>query len=190
VFVSALMVASVTSAGAQAGKLTISVTSVDLKAGTIEVTNTGDSDVDPNGLILCNFPAYAGIEGAPVIDPGETIMIDSAAHGVALDSAGGEMGIYTAPRVREPRCDDHLCRMGTTGHQRSPVAIQAGVWAEGVAVAVDGVLAASVDAPAGPVDWAAAAAQTDEGETTELALTGVNSAHRTEFETHLESSFF
>ena len=70
------------------------------------------------------------------------------------------------------------------------MAIQAGVWAEGVAVAVDGVLAASVDAPAGPVDWEAAAAQTDEGETTELALTGVNSAHRTEFETHLESSFF
>jgi hypothetical protein len=176
VFVPALMVASVTSVGAQEGKPTLSVTSVDLNAGTIEVTNTGDSDVDPNGLVLCNFPSYAGIEGAAVIAPGETITIDAGAHGVALDPAGGEMGIYTAPEYENPDAMITYVEWGTTGHQRSPVAIQAGVWAEGVAEAVDGVLTASVDAPAGPADWAVAAIQTNEGETTELAVTGVNSA--------------
>ena len=179
VFVPALLVARVTGAGAQEGKPTIAVTSVELNAGTIEVTNTGDADVDPNGLIFCNFPAYAGIEGAAVIAPGETITIDSAAHGVALDAAGGEMGISTVAEYENPDAMITYVEWGTTGHQRSPIAVQAGVWAEGVAEAVDRVLTASVDSPAGPADWAVAGAQADEAdeaESTELAVTGVNSA--------------
>lgn len=169
-------------AGAQDSKPTIAVTGVDLNSGTVAITNNGDAEVDVNGLILCNFPAYAPIADAPVIAPGETITVDSGAAGVALDAATGEMGIYTSPDYENPDAMITYVEWGEPGHQRSPVAIAAGVWAEGTAEAVDGVLAASTNSPTGPDDWAASAQggeeaeETAEAETTELAQTGTETS--------------
>lgn len=174
-----LMLATVlalpTAAAEQDAKPTISITSVDLNAGTVDITNHGDADVDPNGLVLCNFPAYAPIEGAPVIAPGETITVDSGAHGVGLDAAAGEMGIYTVSEFENPDAMITYVEWGEGGHTRAPVAISAGVWADGFVEPADGVISASVPNPTSPDDWAASAGDAaEEPETTELATTGTN----------------
>ncbi|MFT5531403.1 MAG: hypothetical protein ACI91O_001427 [Candidatus Poriferisodalaceae bacterium] len=155
-------------AGAQRARPTIAVTGADLNAGTIEVTNHGDANVDINGLILCNFPAYAPISGVPVIGPGETIEVDSTALGVALDPTSGEMGIYTAAGYEDPDTMVTYVEWGDAGHKRAPVAIEAGVWANGVAEITNGIIRASSDNPTSPADWAANA------EASELARTGAN----------------
>ncbi len=174
-FVASLVavIALASPAAAQAAP-TIAVTAVDPAAGTIELTNYGDAEADPNGIILCNFPAYAAIEDAPAIAPGASITIDSAAHGVALDPSGGEMGHYLTPSYEDPTQIISYVEWGEPGHQRAPVAIQAGIWADGVADASSGVLTASTDNPTSPADWAGAAegAADDGGADEELAQTG------------------
>ncbi|MGI9621975.1 MAG: LPXTG cell wall anchor domain-containing protein [Acidimicrobiales bacterium] len=163
-------------AGAQNSKPTISVTAADLNAGTVEITNHGDAEVDVNGLILCNFPAYGAIADAPPIAPGETITVDSGAAGVPLDPTTGEMGIYTAPEYENPDAIITYVEWGAPGHQRAPVAVAAGVWTEGTAEVVDGFIVASVDNPISPDDWVVSTQDTetagDEADTTELAQTG------------------
>lgn len=164
-FVASIAAVMLSAAGAAAQDApTIAVTAVDPAAGTIELTNYGDAEVDPNGIILCNFPAYGGIEGAPTIPPGESISIDSAANGVALDPAGGEMGLYLTPAYEDPTQIISYVEWGEPGHQRSSVAIAAGVWAEGVADSSDGTLVAASDNPSSPADWAPQATTTDAGE--------------------------
>ena len=166
-------------AGAQDAAPTIAVTGVDLANSTIEITNHGDADVDPNGIILCNFPAYAPIEGAEVIPPGGSITIDAGAHGITLDPTSGEMGLYTSPDYENADAIISYVEWGDPGHQRAPVAVAAGLWVEGSADISDGVLTATTTTPTSPADWVAGAADdaagdtaAEETETTELAQTG------------------
>lgn len=180
-----LAVVPAAGAGAQDAKPTLAVTAVDTNAGTVEITNHGEAEVDPNGIILCNFPAYAPIEGADMIPPGGSITVDSGAAGVALDPAGGEMGLYTSPAYEDPNAIITYVEWGEPGHQRAPVAVEAGIWADGVAEADGGVLTASTSQPTSPADWGAGAAaeepaaeETSEEaaaeEPTELANTGTD----------------
>lgn len=169
-------------AGAQ-DKPTLSITAVDATTGMVTITNHGDADVDPNGVILCNFPAYGPISGADVIAPGESLTVDSGAAGVALDPSGGEMGLYTESSFESADAMVAYVEWGTSGHERSPVAVEAGLWSSGDFVATEtGVLTASVDAPTSAADWDGgdAAAQDDDpdddtaDDTTELAVTGAD----------------
>lgn len=166
-------------AGAQDEKPTIAATMVYLETGDVELTNYGDADVDPNGLILCNFPSYAPIEGADMIPAGGSIMINAIDMGLALDAAGGEFGIYTVPEYTNADAIVSYVEWGEPGHERAGVAESAGVWAEGVAVPTDGVIAASTSNPTSPADWSGAAAEPAAEEdaeavetTEELAATG------------------
>ena len=168
----AVLIAVPSVATAQEAKPTIAVTAVDLNQQTVTITNYGDSEVDPNGLILCNFPAYAPIEGAPVLAPGESAVVDASA--LAIDPATGEMGIYTVPEYENPDAIITYVEWGETGHQRAVVAIEAAVWSDGTAEVTGGVITASSTNPTSPGDWAAAAQDQGEGggEATELAQTG------------------
>lgn len=169
---SVLMSAAAIPAAAQDAKPSVAITSVDLNSGTFVLTNHGDTDVDPNGLIVCNFPFYAPIEGAETLAPGASITIDSGALGVELGLEDGELGIYTEPDYENSAAMVTYVEWGSTGHQRSSVAIRAEVWAEGVAEVTDGTLTAGVTPPVSPADWAAGAGAAAD-EPTELADTGV-----------------
>lgn len=170
-----LAVAPASVAGAQE-KPTLSLTSIDLNAGTVVITNHGDADADPNGIILCNFPAYAPLAGLDMIPAGGSITVNTGDFGVGFDAASGEMGLYTSQDYENPDAIIAYVEWGDPGHQRSPVAVAAGIWAEGAADASAGVLNAVSTTPAGPADWTgeAAAAQEDPPaeEEEELAQTG------------------
>lgn len=159
-----LAVAPGTSAAAQDAKPTVAITGVDANAGTVELTNHGDAEVDPNGIFLCNFPAYGAITGADVIPPGASITVETGASGVLLDAGSGELGLYATNDFESPDAMISYVEWGDAGHQRSSVAIAAGLWSEGVADATDGVLTASTDTPTSPADWGGGGAATEGGD--------------------------
>ncbi len=182
----AMLVTLPATAAAQNGKPTVAVTAIDFGAGSIEITNNGDAEVDPNGLILCNFPTYVPIEGASPIAPGESITVDAAGLGVPLDAASGELGLYASNDFESAEAIVSYVEWGESGHQRGPVAEAAGLWHEGAAEPVDGVLTATTDNPTSPDDWGAAAQEPEGGDDTgagqddgaagELAQTGAETA--------------
>lgn len=166
--VTGVFVLAMQPAGAQ-DKPTLAITGVDASTSIVSITNHGDADVDPNGIILCNFPDYGPIAGADVIGPGETITVDAGAAGVPLDAASGEFGLYTGNDFTDPSLMVAYVEWGNAGHQRSSVAVAAGVWDGEFVDAGTGVLSASVDNPTSAADWAGAAAPA-----AELAVTGVH----------------
>lgn len=156
---------------------TFAITEVDFENGTITITNHGDADVDPNGLIVCNFPAYAPVAGAPTLEPGASTVIDLAAIGIPADAADGEMGLYLDNDFGNSDSIVSYVEWGSTGHERAPVAQGATVAGETVwdGAAVDGdasALQTQVAFPTSGSDWTAVAAQTDAP--TELPFTGVS----------------
>lgn len=168
-------------ASAQDSKPAIAVTQVDLAADTVEISNHGDTEVDVNGLFLCNFPSYAPIADAPMIGPGETITVDAGALGVNFDETQGEVGLYLSPAYDSSSEIVSYVEWGETGHARSSVGVSAGVWADGFVEVGDGTLVANSSAPTSPADWIVeVAAQPEEGEdqepAEELPQTGADSA--------------
>ena len=149
---------------------TITVTGVDLVDDTVELTNNSDSEVDVNGLVLCNFPAYAPIDGADPIAPGASITVDVGAAGVALGDDDGEFGLYTSNSFEDPDAIIAYVEWGSAGHQRSSVAVAAGIW-DGEAVAAAPSLSASVSNPRSAADWATGAAGSSD-DAPRLAETG------------------
>jgi hypothetical protein len=163
-------------ASAQDAKPSLAITQVNLENSTIEISNHGSSEVDPNGIILCNFPAYAPITGASMIPAGGKIIIDTSAAGVALDPVHGEIGLYLTPSYEDPTQLISYMEYGNAGHQRSSVAIAAGIWSEGFGPGGGGILNASTNNPTSPGEWASTAGSAAQGATNELALTGTDPA--------------
>ena len=111
---------------------TFAITEINFEAGTIEITNHGDTDVDPNGLIVCNFPDYAPVAGAPTLGPGESTRVDINAISIPADPADGEMGLYLTGDFEDPDAIVAYVEWGSTDHTRSPVAQAATVGGEAV----------------------------------------------------------
>ena len=132
----------------------IAITMIDLTTDTVEITNNGSADLDPNGIILCNFPDYAPIAGADPIAPGASITVDAAALGVELGDDEGELGLYTASEFENPEAIVAYVEWGTADHRRSSVAVDAGIW-DGTPVDAGAQLEATVDAPTSSGEWAA-----------------------------------
>lgn len=147
---------------------TFAITEIDFDAGTIEIANHGDADVDPNGLIVCNFPAYAPVpEGSPSLAPGESFTVNLNDIGIPAEAADGEMGLYLNNEFENSESIVAYVEWGSTGHRRAPVAQGAEVW-DGTSV--DGgasVLSASAAFPTGAAAW-----QVEGGTPDELPFTG------------------
>ena len=109
---------------------TFGITEVNFEAGTIEITNHGDTEVDPNGLVVCSFPNYAAVAGAPMLGPGESTRVDLNAMGIPADAVDGELGLYLNSNFEDPTVS--YVEWGSTGHTRSPVAQAATVGGEAV----------------------------------------------------------
>lgn len=136
---------------------TFGLTEVNFADGTITITNNGDADVDPNGLIVCNFPDYAPVAGAPTaLGPGESTVVDLASIGIPANASSGEMGLYLTSEFTDPNALVSYVEWGSAGHTRASVAMAAGIW-DGAAVDVgDGsAITTTSDSPTAGADWAA-----------------------------------
>ena len=156
-----LLIVGASPAGSQDAKPTLAVTQIDFAAGTVTLTNHGDADVDPNGLIECNFPAYSPLADQPMMAPGDSITVVSA---VGIDAASGEWGLYTSQDFENADAIVTYVEWGEGGHQRSTVAAAAGIWDETAVDAggADVIVAASTNPVAG-AEWGAAAATEELG---------------------------
>ncbi len=136
--------------------------------GYVSITNVGGAPGNLDGWNICQRPAYYRIDSVEVA-PGETVhFTDGAVAGLtgqaidangrfgSLQASGGEVGLYVDNSFGSAASIRSYVEWGSPGHGRSSVAVEAGIWTDGGFVPADGApgLAAVVDNPVAPADWA------------------------------------
>ena len=103
--------------------------------GEVELANTGTASQDVSSYWLCNFPAYSQMSnltivcgGDLILDPGEIVTVNA---GFTIDPADGEMGLYIINDYSDPNDIIDYVEWGSSGHQRSSVAVNANIWTAG-----------------------------------------------------------
>ena len=103
--------------------------------GQIELKNVGTTTIDISSYWLCNFPGYNELSTLNIIcgtdlilDPNELVTVEVNFN---VDSADGELGLYNAPSYSSPTAIVDYVEWGSTGHNRSSVAVSAGIWTTG-----------------------------------------------------------
>lgn len=139
---------------------TFAITSVDFDAGVVEITNHGDADVDPNGLVVCSFPDYAPLpEGSSTLAPGESLSVDLSEIGIPVSASDGELALYLSNDFDSSSEIVAYVEWGTSDHRRSSVAQGASVGGESVwdgsFVSVSGAtgLVATTEFPSSASAW-------------------------------------
>ncbi|MEO0732584.1 MAG: T9SS type A sorting domain-containing protein, partial [Bacteroidota bacterium] len=105
--------------------------------GQIELFNGTDEAINVSDYWLCNFPAYTRIGtmtvecGELLIQPGEVTVISGFG---GFDAVDAELGLYTTNSFGSSNAIISYLEWGSTGHQRSNVAVAAGVWETGQVV--------------------------------------------------------
>jgi len=133
-----------------------------LPDGTVELKNIGTATVDVSSYWLCHFPDYQQISNSNIIS-GEAMLAPGAIVAVddfnVLDEADGELGLYVSSVFSSSSDIIDYVEWGSTGHQRSSVAIAAGIWNTGDFVASFGAGESLEYDGEGdsPSDWAATA---------------------------------
>lgn len=128
-----------------AGSL-LAITAVDFGVGAVTITNSGAADASLDGLWLCNFPDYQPLTGA--IAAGDTLQVE---FGVA--AASGEAGLYSSSSFTDSNAMVSYVEWGDGTHERSSVAVVAGVW-DGIPLPGGGDgLAATTNTPGASSDW-------------------------------------
>ncbi len=113
-----------------------------LPGGTIELKNIGTTTVDVSGYWLCDFPAYQQISnssldcGNSVMAPGDILAVNDFN---VVSAADGEIGLYNTNSFGSASALEDYVEWGSTGHQRSSVAVAAGIWTAGDFVPAFGV---------------------------------------------------
>ncbi len=109
----------------------------------VELQNTGDTDFDITGLILCDFPDYPTVHGLTALDGGSNVIPAGGFLVVAWpnldadDDGDAEVGLYN---VGTANFDDaglllDYMQYGEADHRREATAVTAGVWEAGAFVA-------------------------------------------------------
>jgi len=103
--------------------------------GEVELANIGTTSQDVSSYWLCNFPAYSQMSnltivcgGDLILDPGEIVTVNA---GFTIDPADGEMGLYIINDYSDPNDIIDYVEWGSSGHQRSSVAVNANIWTAG-----------------------------------------------------------
>jgi hypothetical protein len=137
------------------------------EGGTIEVGNLGPDAGDLSGFWIAIHPYYMEIPST-IIAPGKAIIVSIeeeadpelviTAAGLlpVLTSASGEIGLYSSGGFGDPDAIVDYVEWGSTGHVRSNVAIEAGLWPEDEAIVTDGSvtgLRAGDRSEPGPQGW-------------------------------------
>jgi hypothetical protein len=136
--------------------------------GYVSITNVGGAAGNLDGWQLCQRPAYYRI-GSVEVAPGETLhfatgsapdlvgqVIESNGGFGRFGAGGGEIGLYVDSSFGSASSIRSYVEWGSSDHGRSSVAVAAGIWTDGGFVPSEGVpgLAAIVDVPTSPSDWA------------------------------------
>ncbi len=135
--------------------------------GTIEVGNLGPDTGDLTGFWIAMHPYYLELPST-ILAPGKALIVSLAedadpefvipAAGLlpTLKSGSGEIGLYEGGDFGDPEAIIDYVEWGSTGHVRSTVAIEAGLWPEDQAIVVDesvtGLTAGDRSEP-GPEGW-------------------------------------
>ena len=163
---------STTIASVGDGGAVFAMTSVTLSASgrAVLIQNVGSSSGNLSGFALCQAPAYHTF-GDIELGPGEFIAVslggdDFVAPAGAketvtanvgrIDAEDGELGLYSKREFSNSDAIVDYVEWGSTGHRRSGVAVEAGIWSSGdfVATTADSVeLSAQITPSAGAGDW-------------------------------------
>ena len=121
--------------------------------GYVAVTNGASEALDPEGLMLCQFPNYPAVPAGPV-EPGQSVRVAAADLG-DLTNDSGEVGLYVRPDWSDPDAIAEYVQWGSTGHERETPAIDAGVWASDTFVDAGGAASLKASGPTTSVQgWA------------------------------------
>ena len=102
--------------------------------GTFELTNTSNIEIDVSDFWVCDFPAYEQLQdldvecGSLIILPGDQLVISGF---TAVDIDDSELGLYINSAFGSSNSIISYVEWGSTGHFRSNVAVQAGIWTAG-----------------------------------------------------------
>jgi len=101
----------------------------------IELKNIGLAPQNISGWWLCRFPTYVLVDDLIIvcgddliIDPGEILTLQT---GILLSADDGEMALYIDDGFGNSNSIVDYVEWGSTGHQRSSVAVAAGIWTTG-----------------------------------------------------------
>lgn len=113
------------------GRLMLSEVTAD---GEIEIFNGTDEAINLSSYWLCNFPDYQQISALTLecgdleLLPGEYLVVTGFS---GFDAVDAELGLYSTNTFANPDAVVDYLEWGSTGHQRSSVAVAAGVWTAG-----------------------------------------------------------
>jgi hypothetical protein len=142
-------------------------------ASTITVGNLGPDPGDLTGYWLAVHPYYLELPST-VLLPGDTIVVGVAedadpealvpAFGLlpALSGASGEIGLYSRGDFGDPGAVVDYVEWGTSGHERTTVAVAAEAWPADAVIVTDGSttgLVAVDRTTTGPDGWMLAGGQ-------------------------------
>ncbi len=99
-------------------------------AGYVEIKNTGTDDITLAGISICEFPDYedlANVTDLETLGAGETLQIPADILG-GIDAASGEAALYNGTSFGSPDAMLSYVQWGTGDHERSSVAVDAGLW--------------------------------------------------------------
>ncbi|MFQ5523219.1 MAG: hypothetical protein ACE5F5_06530 [Acidimicrobiia bacterium] len=114
--------------------------------GMIVVTNVGTEAGSLSGYFLCQRPNYFALPevtlepgqsfaistgGSVFLPPPGAITSDELATVGTLSPTGGEMGLYSSSDFNSPSAIVSYLEWGSSGHGRSSVAVEAGIWPAG-----------------------------------------------------------
>jgi hypothetical protein len=98
--------------------------------GFVEIINTGADPVTLAGIYICEFPDYADLGDVAEIaslEGGETLRIPAEVlGGLSIDS--GETALYDGDDFASSDAMLSYVQWGTGEHERSSVAVDAGLW--------------------------------------------------------------
>jgi len=97
--------------------------------GYAVVTNGSGETADPEGMQLCQFPAYPDLP-AGAVPPQGSIKVAGQDLG-GLDNSEGELALYLEPSYADPDAVAGYVQWGEIGHKREEPAVDAGVWDDG-----------------------------------------------------------
>jgi hypothetical protein len=137
--------------------------------GWVLLQNTGSTSVAIGGYFLCQRPSYFALPDV-TIPAGDVLWIGVAgpvdaqptfgANGAigSFDPSGGEVGLYSSNSFEDANSMLSYVEWGSTGHGRSSVAVNAGIWGAGDFVPVLGSLTGAIiviesAAPPGAGNW-------------------------------------
>ena len=140
------------------------LTSVSLgDGGMVVITNIGDTAGNLAGHFLCQRPSYFGIPdvevppgqfvaistgGSGFLPPPDAIIIDVIATIGTLSPGDGEVALYKSGNFGSSSDILSYVEWGSSGHGRSSVAVDAGIWTGFVQTRADSVAISANTVPA------------------------------------------